>query len=37
MKVDTIVTAACTALAFLVAGTVLAPDGRAETPAPKFD
>jgi hypothetical protein len=37
MKVCTISTAACAALAFVVAGTVLAPDGQAETLTPKSD
>jgi HD superfamily phosphodiesterase len=37
MKVGTIITTACAALAFVVAGTVLAPDGHAETPTPKSD
>lgn len=37
MKVATIVTAACAALAFVVAGSVFAPHVQAETPMPKFD
>lgn len=37
MKIHTIFTAACAALAFGVAGFVLAPDGRAQTFAPKSD
>jgi quercetin dioxygenase-like cupin family protein len=37
MKLRTIVTAACAALAFAVAGPALAHDGQTETVTPKFD
>jgi HD superfamily phosphodiesterase len=37
MKIRTCITAACAVLALAVAGTVLAPEGRAETLAPKID
>jgi hypothetical protein len=37
MKVRTIFTAVCAALTFVVAGTVLAPDGQADTLTPKID
>ena len=37
MKIRTIFTAACAALALVVAGTVWAPDGQAETLAPQSD